>query len=293
MSLARVDFSDFPAIISTIERDGGVILTNFTTPETLTNVNAETLPWLNADKPWQGALFPPETRRCTRLIGRSPTVRTAWFEDDQLYRIISHFLAKTTWNFFDGERHVNTTYPVLSTALTMDVRPGAKGQRLHRDDKNHHVAHRDMMATGYLAESDVEMAVLVPGVEVDRENGATAVSFRLFSSPSCPSSACSLPPLRLLLDVSKRYHIEQRAEINANHSQVIPGSHLWGDERAPRIEEAVYASMHPGEALLFLGSTYHAGGTNSTADRTRPMHGLFYCRGTLRGEVCRRFPSPP
>lgn len=176
MSLARVDFADFSAIISTIERDGGVIITDFTTQSTLDNVNTETKPWLDADKPWKGALFPPETRRCPRLIGRSPTVRTAWFENDHLYRIISHFLSKTTFNFFDQEKHSNTSHPILSTGLTMDIRPGALGQRLHRDDKNHHVAHRDMTKSGYLADSDVGMAVLVPGVAATRENGATAVS---------------------------------------------------------------------------------------------------------------------
>lgn len=36
-------------------------------------------------------------------------------------------------------------------------------------------------------------------------------------------------------------------------TRVIPGSHLWGADRAPKEEEAVYAEMEPGSALFTLG----------------------------------------
>jgi ectoine hydroxylase-related dioxygenase (phytanoyl-CoA dioxygenase family) len=36
-------------------------------------------------------------------------------------------------------------------------------------------------------------------------------------------------------------------------TRVIPGSHLWGPDRAPQLEEAVYAEMEPGSALFTLG----------------------------------------
>lgn len=36
-------------------------------------------------------------------------------------------------------------------------------------------------------------------------------------------------------------------------TRVIPGSHLWGPDRAPKLEEAVYAEMEPGSALFTLG----------------------------------------
>lgn len=45
---------------------------------------------------------------------------------------------------------------------------------------------------------------------------------------------------------------------------VIPGSHKWGDDRMPYDHEAVPAELNPGDTLLFLGGTYHAGGANST-----------------------------
>lgn len=123
----------------------------------------------------QGKLFPPETRRCTRLLGRSETARREWVGSDQLFVYLNHFLAKTTKIFYDDIPTVHTTLPILSTASTIDVRPGAIGQRLHRDDKVHHVDHADMAESGYKRGSDVSMTLLIPGVESNVENGSTLV----------------------------------------------------------------------------------------------------------------------
>jgi len=50
---------------------------------------------------------------------------------------------------------------------------------------------------------------------------------------------------------------------------VIPGSHLWGADRAPKVEEVTYAEMEPGSALFTLGSTYHGAGENK-CEKTDP-----------------------
>jgi hypothetical protein len=52
---------------------------------------------------------------------------------------------------------------------------------------------------------------------------------------------------------------------------VIPGSHKWDDERMPLRGEAISTEMSAGSALLFLGSTYHAGGRNAS---DKPRTGL-------------------
>ncbi|QVJ02385.1 phytanoyl-CoA dioxygenase family protein [Nocardiopsis eucommiae] len=47
---------------------------------------------------------------------------------------------------------------------------------------------------------------------------------------------------------------------------VIPGSHHWDDERAPRVEEAVPTEMPSGGALIWLGvSTTGAAATSRTS----------------------------
>lgn len=55
---------------------------------------------------------------------------------------------------------------------------------------------------------------------------------------------------------------------------VIPGSHLWKDDRCPYDHEAVPAELEPGDATIFLGSTYHAGGGNTTVyvNTSRPLN---------------------
>jgi len=45
-------------------------------------------------------------------------------------------------------------------------------------------------------------------------------------------------------------------------TKVIPKSHLWDDQRGPQIEETVSAEMKAGDALIWIGSTYHGGGEN-------------------------------
>lgn len=37
---------------------------------------------------------------------------------------------------------------------------------------------------------------------------------------------------------------------------VIPGSHLWAPDRAPKVEECAYAEMEPGSALFTLGCKF-------------------------------------
>jgi ectoine hydroxylase-related dioxygenase (phytanoyl-CoA dioxygenase family) len=50
---------------------------------------------------------------------------------------------------------------------------------------------------------------------------------------------------------------------------VLPGSHVWDDETVPDPAQMQPTVMRAGSAILFLGSTYHAGGANRTADEYR------------------------
>lgn len=64
---------------------------------------------------------------------------------------------------------------------------------------------------------------------------------------------------------------------------VIPGSHKWDDERMPRQEEAIPAVMAAGDALFFIGSTYHGGGKNAS-DAPRTGLTMSYDLAILRQE---------
>ncbi len=64
---------------------------------------------------------------------------------------------------------------------------------------------------------------------------------------------------------------------------VIPGSHLWDDDREPTYDEVVPAVMKTGAAAIFLGSTYHAGGEN-VADVARTGLSMAVDAGNVRQE---------
>jgi hypothetical protein len=65
---------------------------------------------------------------------------------------------------------------------------------------------------------------------------------------------------------------------------VIPGSHLWDDERQPQMSETIPTVMKAGSALIFLGSTFHAGGANATADEWRAAASLALDASNVRQE---------
>lgn len=67
-------------------------------------------------------------------------------------------------------------------------------------------------------------------------------------------------------------------------TRFIPGSHLWGHERAPDEADCVYAEMEKGDAFLMLASSFHGGSANHTEDEERLIFSSFMTRGTLRQE---------
>jgi ectoine hydroxylase-related dioxygenase (phytanoyl-CoA dioxygenase family) len=67
-------------------------------------------------------------------------------------------------------------------------------------------------------------------------------------------------------------------------TRVAPGSHRWPLERQPEPGEMVSAEMPAGSAVLYLGSTIHGGGANTTSGEWRRGMHLSYVLGWLRTE---------
>lgn len=74
---------------------------------------------------------------------------------------------------------------------------------------------------------------------------------------------------------------EYTAEMGA--TRIVPGSHKWEEGREPKPHEIAIAEMSPGSAAIYLGSTIHAAGPNTTQKPRRGMHTSF-CLGWLRTE---------
>lgn len=62
---------------------------------------------------------------------------------------------------------------------------------------------------------------------------------------------------------------------------IIPGSHQWGADRAPKPEETIPAVMKAGSVIFFLGTTWHGGGANRSG-AARFAVTCQYCEAYMR-----------
>jgi ectoine hydroxylase-related dioxygenase (phytanoyl-CoA dioxygenase family) len=75
-------------------------------------------------------------------------------------------------------------------------------------------------------------------------------------------------------------------------TRLVPGSHRWDRDRQPQPDEAVPVEMPAGSALLYVGSTWHAGSANHT-DEARPAILMEYAASWLRPQETQLLAVPP
>jgi len=85
--------------------------------------------------------------------------------------------------------------------------------------------------------------------------------------------------------------VDFRAELGA--TVAVPGSHRWERGREARPEELACAEMPAGSAVLYLGSTLHAGGANTTEREWRRAMHMSFVVGWLRTEDNHYLSTPP
>jgi ectoine hydroxylase-related dioxygenase (phytanoyl-CoA dioxygenase family) len=76
-------------------------------------------------------------------------------------------------------------------------------------------------------------------------------------------------------------------------TRVVPGSHRWPLDRMPEDTEIADAEMAIGSAVVYLGSTIHGGGANTTRDEWRFGLHVSYVLGWLRTEENNYLAVPP
>jgi ectoine hydroxylase-related dioxygenase (phytanoyl-CoA dioxygenase family) len=74
---------------------------------------------------------------------------------------------------------------------------------------------------------------------------------------------------------------------------VVPGSHLWAEDRDPTADEVVSAVMPAGSLLVYLGGTIHGGGANVSNSLVRTGLALQYSLAWLRQEENQYLANPP
>lgn len=217
--------------IAALESDGGMIIENFLTDETLTGLRGDLLPLLERQSTGRdgfagfktrrlGALF-VHTRHCVEIAMHPLYLKSA-----------EHFLCKPR-EVWVGEDRLSLAADIrIGVTQAIQLAPGQGAQPLHRDDTAFLWRH----PTGG-REGRVQIICAVS--DFTEENGGTLV---------------------------------------------VPGSHLWDDERKPDLLEAIPTAMKAGSALIFLGSTFHGGGANRTENEYRTAVGLALDASNVRQE---------
>jgi ectoine hydroxylase-related dioxygenase (phytanoyl-CoA dioxygenase family) len=85
--------------------------------------------------------------------------------------------------------------------------------------------------------------------------------------------------------------VDFRADNGA--TRVVPGSHRWPRERQPAPDDIADAEVSAGGAVIYLGSTIHYAGTNSTTDEWRLGAHVSFTLGWLRTEENNSLAVPP
>ncbi|KIW16891.1 hypothetical protein PV08_04081 [Exophiala spinifera] len=230
---ASVDF-----LLDILERDGGIIIENFISPDTAAQIRADLKPYFEADGGDVSGFFPKTTRRAIGLLGISDGCVDLALHP-LLTEVASRLLTSRYEYWIGQERQTAVSKPQISSTVGFQVNPGGEQQGLHRDEIDYHTRPGDKA---------MMLGAVTALVRTTKANGATIV---------------------------------------------IPGSHKWGDDRMPLDQEAFPAELNPGDTMLFLGGTYHAGGANTTTDEARETVGIFLCKGMYRQVENQYFMVPP
>ena len=75
-------------------------------------------------------------------------------------------------------------------------------------------------------------------------------------------------------------------------TQVVPGSTQWPDDQEIQPEQITRAEMKAGSVLVYSGSVFHGGGSN-TSDQDRIGINITYALGWLRQEENQYLSCPP
>ncbi|WP_029112080.1 phytanoyl-CoA dioxygenase family protein [Mycobacterium sp. URHB0044] len=101
-----------------------------------------------------------------------------------------------------------------------------------------------------------------------------------------------LPRPRAALSAATIWAITDFTEDNGA-TVVVPGSHQWDDRKPTDADETVSVVMPAGSVVFFLGTLWHGGGPNRTADERRLAVTAQYCQPWLRQQEAFTLSTPP
>jgi ectoine hydroxylase-related dioxygenase (phytanoyl-CoA dioxygenase family) len=179
-------------VVAALKVAGGCIIRDYVSEEDLNEIQKDLRPHLEADVPWTGEFFPPETRRAYGIVGKSFKVATC-LPMSTLYRqVCKDFLEEHYTSWSGSKQEVGVSKPQLNNSIAFSIRPGASAQPLHRDDHCHMVRNETVSVypeNPGQARRDNLVGLFVAGKATTQANGATRSVVRNLAGGSLRSQS--------------------------------------------------------------------------------------------------------
>ncbi|PYH94664.1 PhyH-domain-containing protein [Aspergillus ellipticus CBS 707.79] len=215
-------------IVNVILRDGGIIIKNFLTPETIDQIHAEAQPYWGKLGTYIGKLFDAADPPLSGFAGKSPTFSHKAINHPTYREVAKALLKEESTVYRDGKRYDTTSYPVLAVSEAFNRGSPSTAQQLHRDDMAQHFDHLEGSGESSL------LGLLVAGVDTKFENGATQV---IVGSHKWAEASITGPADRSLCST---------CEMNKGDAVFIIGS-IWhgvGENKSNPPERRIIYSCH-------------------------------------------------
>ena len=176
--------------------------------------------------------------------------------------------------------------------LKRDLAPWLQGDMLGRNNFEGYQSERvyALLAKAPSVAATVEHADVLPLVDAFLQPGyllSAALAIKLHPGETEQpyhiddgGNTSLLKRPRPMVGMSTIWALDEFTELNGA-TEVIPGSHLWGEDESPEHADPIKVTMPAGSVLVFAGNLFHRGGANRD---TTPRLALTvqYCMPWLR-----------
>ncbi|KAL6364273.1 hypothetical protein LRP88_02192 [Fusarium phalaenopsidis] len=215
-------------IVEVIKGDGGIIIKNFLSPETIDKIHEEAQPYWGKLGTYQGKLFDAGDPPLSGFAGKSPTFAHKAINHPTFREVAKALLKEESNVYRDGKRYTCVSNPVLAVSEAFSRGSPSTAQQLHRDDMAQHFDHLEGSGESSL------LGLLVAGVDTNFVNGATQV---IVGSHKWPEAAIKGPADRSLCST---------CEMSKGDAVFIIGS-IWhgaGENKTTPPERRIIYSCH-------------------------------------------------
>lgn len=165
--------STLEEILEVLERDGGVILTDFVPKESMDKIDEELEPYTKTipDSDSYDDFIGKKTLVIAGLISKSDTLANILDTNETIDKLLKVILEERYPAVFEGHTEELVIDPLLSISMAFHVGHGSPRQALHRDDMVFSSKHHPNMKI-----NEVDgFSCFIAGSNVTRENGGTMV----------------------------------------------------------------------------------------------------------------------